>query len=502
MELSNNVVKLDLQDDETDTVTIKEMERQKEEQTVMKTKKYLKFYEAGVILCTICYFSACPIMCNIESVCSSSKENGGDGMCQWWFYVYACFWIFGLVLCFALVMYKNTNWKSLRLITRMPSFWAVVLWICIILYTDISTPYFSLSPANGLIYFFGQLFMLLLDAVKYKHRNFVICTALVAVAFNMYLIYTYIVTNKEDGVSFGYIFGAPLEKRPIKRSLFISVMVLLASSIKRVITDKEQKYLIFFASPAYRITSDDMKRFQEDANHLNASNRHSLVSVMERHDTGENTATTQHRFLSFGIVICVLLYVPLSLTIEYLNPANTVGLTITTICCVLQMVCLVMLLIVLLRQNMSNTLLKRNFKEPKVIIVSAYCIFFVVLALFNNENNESYFAGLINALAYMSIVISTICLDACTLQIRQLKLLVTISLFLLNTFFVFERVFGEVEKNIVFAKYLSVTLMTRSLKRSAYFNINALILDGLWCLLFDKKDEKMMFVKNSVLAEI
>ena len=149
---------------------------------------------------------------------------------------------------------------------------------------------------------------------------------------------------------------------------------------------------------------------------------------------------------------------------------------------------------------MSKTLLKRNFKEPKVIIVSAYCIFFVALALFNNENNESYFAGLINALAYMSIVISTICLDACTLQIRQLKLLVTISLFLLNTFFVFERVFGEVEKNIVFAKYLSVTLMTRSLKRSAYFNINALILDGLWCLLFDKKDEKMMFVKQRVIA--
>ena len=42
MELSNSVVKLDLQDDETDTVTKKEMERQKEEQTVMKTKKYLK----------------------------------------------------------------------------------------------------------------------------------------------------------------------------------------------------------------------------------------------------------------------------------------------------------------------------------------------------------------------------------------------------------------------------------------------------------------------------
>ena len=166
-----------------------------------------------MILCTICYFSACPIMCNIESVCSNTKEYGGNGMCQWWFYVYSSFWIFGYILCFALVMYKNTNFKTLRLITRMPSFWAVVLWISIILYTDISTPYFLYWEFEWLGLFFGQLFMLLLDTLKYKHRNFVLCTALVAGAFNVYLIYTYIVTNKEEGVIFWVYIWHPIRKK-------------------------------------------------------------------------------------------------------------------------------------------------------------------------------------------------------------------------------------------------------------------------------------------------
>ena len=105
MELSHSsVVKLNLQNDEADAVTTKEMERDEVEligkrSEVMKEKKYLKFYEAGVILCTMCYFTACPILCNVGNICTDRKE-GGDGMCQSWFYVYSSFWVFGLLLCF------------------------------------------------------------------------------------------------------------------------------------------------------------------------------------------------------------------------------------------------------------------------------------------------------------------------------------------------------------------------------------------------------------------
>lgn len=267
--------------------------------------------------------------------------------------------------------------------------------------------------------------------------------------------------------------------------------------------DKKQKYLIFFESPARRITNAAMQIYQDDTAKLERNERGLSLSRVIKRYYGNNSETElgEHRFVCGGIIVGVVLYVPSCFAIEYLDSTDTLGINIAAICCLFNGVLIILLTVRLLRNNISKTLLKRTFKEIKVMFVFGYCVFIIILACFDVQSNERYFANIINSFVYTVMVLCALILDCCTLRMRRLKLVVVMLLFVLNSIFVFERVFGETEKGVVFAKYLSITLMTRSLKRSAYFNINALIVDGLWCLLFDRKDEKMMFVRDEVLAE-
>ena len=101
MELSHSsVVKLNLQNDEADAVTTKEMERD-EVELIGKRSEVMKEKIFEVLR------SRCDSLYNVLLYCVSNivqcwkylygQERGWRWMCQSWFYVYSSFWVFGLL---------------------------------------------------------------------------------------------------------------------------------------------------------------------------------------------------------------------------------------------------------------------------------------------------------------------------------------------------------------------------------------------------------------------
>ena len=166
----------------------------------------------------------------------------------------------GFLACASMILfyYTNISHTILKRLLVEPRIYIIVFLALCNLCIDIGVPSSSSSLSNGLIYFVYVLFVIFLDAVKLKSRNFILIIIFNFVVLNVFNIYgnTFSDSNKNIKLIQYNIEGEEyrIMKRSVKRSIFVQILLFSVEGLWTMLTDKKMTMMTFATDNLYRKT--------------------------------------------------------------------------------------------------------------------------------------------------------------------------------------------------------------------------------------------------------
>ena len=139
---------------------------------------------------------------------------------------------------------------------------SVVLVFCCLIFIFLIDIY-SVQQPMDIISSFGYvtsgMILLLLDAMKRKHRALILVTGSIFVFVNIFNVYNRIFGTAELGLILIQPFGQTVYVRSVKRTLFFSVLTLSLNGIITLYRDRKQERFMFVVDHIYRETGEVSK---------------------------------------------------------------------------------------------------------------------------------------------------------------------------------------------------------------------------------------------------
>ena len=176
------------------------------------------------------------------------------------------FCILGVIFT-AIMSYKNISFDIMKKLMQETNVIIILVLSLCNWVIDIVLPAQAISPILGLMYMLAICIFVFLDAVKVKHRMFVIVIGVLFIVLNINNIYHLIFGNWNQGVVLlKYTISGneyTIMKRATQRSIFIQIVLFSTSGIYTLLNDKKQKLLIFATGNIYRETGTASKEVEE-----------------------------------------------------------------------------------------------------------------------------------------------------------------------------------------------------------------------------------------------
>ena len=156
-----------------------------------------------------------------------------------------------------LFYYKNISYKILKRLLVEPRIYIIVFFSLCNLGIDIGVPSEG-SVASSVIFLVFVLFVIFLDAVKLKSRNFLLIIIFNFVILNIFNIYGNTFSDWNKGVNLieYNIEGEKytILKRSVKRSIFLQILLFSVEGLWIMMTDKKMILMTFATDNLYRKT--------------------------------------------------------------------------------------------------------------------------------------------------------------------------------------------------------------------------------------------------------
>ena len=192
-----------------------------------------------------------------------------------------------MFLCLGIIYYKNISFSmAKRLLTEVNVIAILFLGFCNFL-IDIFVPYNNFSWVMSLIYLLEITLFLFLDAIRKKHRVFVLSVGILFGILNIYNASELIFGNYYVGVVlFQYGSEHVFYRRSVQRSIFIQIFMFSFKGLKIMFQDKEMDLLMFATGNIYRKTGTSSK-FVEHASFVKRIESERRISSEVQGDSGD-----------------------------------------------------------------------------------------------------------------------------------------------------------------------------------------------------------------------
>ena len=172
-----------------------------------------------------------------------------------------------ILIFLGILYYKNFSFVIAKRLLGEPNVVIIMVFALCNWSIDIAISSTSLSPFLGLMYMLIVSALVFLDAVKVKSRAFGIAVGLYFVLLNMHNIYDNIFGDANQGVVlFKYTIQGneyTFMKRPVKRSIFIQILLFGIYGIYTLFKDRKQELMIFATANIYRETGTASKEVEQ-----------------------------------------------------------------------------------------------------------------------------------------------------------------------------------------------------------------------------------------------
>ena len=162
------------------------------------------------------------------------------------------------VIFVGIVLYRNVSLVILKRLLREPNVVVIVTLASLNWFVEILKPNSSISWLNGLIYLLIVIAAVFIDAVKIKHRFFVVawCVCFILITSNNIYQSVFGVANNGVKLATYYINGEELTiwKRATQRSMFIQMLLFSLNGVWIMLRDKKMKFMMFATGNIYKTT--------------------------------------------------------------------------------------------------------------------------------------------------------------------------------------------------------------------------------------------------------
>merc|ERR1711991_1010910 len=169
------------------------------------------------------------------------------------------------VIFVGIIFYRNVSLFILKRLLREPNVVIIVMLATLNWFIEIWKPNSSRSWLNGLIYLIIVIAAVFIDAVKIKHRFFVLAWCGCFILITSSNIYHSVFGVANNGVKLAtyYINGEELTiwKRATQRSMFIQIFLFSLNGVWIMLIDKKMKFMMFATGNIYKTsgtTSNDI----------------------------------------------------------------------------------------------------------------------------------------------------------------------------------------------------------------------------------------------------
>ena len=187
----------------------------------------------------------------------------------------------GIFACVSMLLfyYNNISYTILKRLLVEPRIYIIVFLSLCNLGIDIGVPA-SGSLVNSFVYFVFVLFVIFLDAVKLKSRNFLLIVIFNFVILNIFNIYGNTFSDSNKGVNLikYSIEGEQytIMKRSVKRSIFLQILLFSVEGLWIMMTDKKMILMTFATDNLYRKTGTTSQNIY-DNNHSQRMRKESVL---------------------------------------------------------------------------------------------------------------------------------------------------------------------------------------------------------------------------------
>jgi uncharacterized membrane protein YecN with MAPEG domain len=165
----------------------------------------------------------------------------------------------GIIVTSYTIMHNEFSMRRFKRLYREIS--VVLVFCCLILIFLIDI--YSVQQPMDIISSFGYvtcgMILLLLDAMKRKHRALILVTGSIFVFVNIFNVYNRIFGTAELGLILIQPFGQTVYVRSVKRTLFFSVFGLSLKGIIALYCDQKQERYMFIVDHIFRETGEVSK---------------------------------------------------------------------------------------------------------------------------------------------------------------------------------------------------------------------------------------------------
>jgi hypothetical protein len=186
------------------------------------------------------------------------------------------------------ILYKNFCMQSFRRSITEPYVWLIFILGMMFYIIDVVI---SFNLRNNLIESTLNLILLysvvLFDSMKYRPRPLVLVAMAIYLlnAINLIIRFTWVQTFEKS-----FVFGDMMSDKELKRSILMNILSIVLPAFKRILFDKENKFLAFSVSPIFRLSgTTDIKWF--DATYV-SRRTNSIVDRARKISTAERAVET------------------------------------------------------------------------------------------------------------------------------------------------------------------------------------------------------------------
>ena len=164
------------------------------------------------------------------------------------------------------VYFKNISSQvAKKLLMEVNVVAILALGVCIFI-IDVTFPYNKFSWVMSLIYLLEVALFLFLDAVRQKHRAFVLALGIFFMLLNVFNAFELVFGNYYVGeILFEYSDEHVFYRRSVQRSIFIQIFMFSFRGLKIMFQDKEMELLMFVHGNIYRKTGTSSKYVEQES---------------------------------------------------------------------------------------------------------------------------------------------------------------------------------------------------------------------------------------------
>ena len=376
--------------------------------------------------------------------------------------------VFVTWVCNFTILYKNTSHTILRKLLREPNVWQVIILSITLFLVDLLGMRSLSMVVRSVAYIVGLLMLMLLDAVERKSRSFILAAGCVYTLLTLYQVFMRIFAIEEENKILLVVYGKNIYIRSVKRSIFANSFVLMLKGLITLYKDTKQEYLMFCTRHVF-FDNDDDRNLSAQAQAF-------------------NTMPFQLKVAHTCLLVTSVAFIVTFLSRAYEN------YTLVAVLYAVELFCIYLSMYIIMRGNFASDRFWRVIKQIPVRITLCALTFVFVIDVATVQHKMD----IVSSFGYVTCGMLLMMLDTIKVKHRAL-LLVTGSIFIgVNLFNIYNRIFGDAEIGLILIEPFGRKLYVRDVKRSLFFSILSLALNGLITLYRDRKQERYMFVVDHV----